>query len=235
MSLEVSPDLAHDTAGTLAEARRLWKAVSRPNVMIKVPATPAGLPAIRTLISEGINVNVTLLFARDAYEAVAEAFIAGLEARAAAGQPLAHVASVASFFVSRIDTAVDALLEEKLKSADGEEKSRIERLLGKVAIANAKLAYQSYKNIFSGARWDALRAKGAQTQRVLWASTGTKNPALPRRPLRRGADRTGHRQHRPARDVDRLPRSRSAARKPRRRRGRRDERAGRSDRPSASR
>ena len=119
--------------------------------MIKVPATPAGLPAIRTLISEGINVNVTLLFARDAYEAVAEAFIDGLEARAAAGQPLAHVASVASFFVSRIDTAVDALLEEKLKTADGAEKSRIERLLGKVAIANAKLAYQSYKKIFSGA------------------------------------------------------------------------------------
>ncbi len=119
VSLEVSPDLAHDTAGTLAEARLLWKAVSRPNVMIKVPATPAGLPAIRTLISEGINVNVTLLFARDAYEAVADAFIDGLEARAAAGQPLAHVASVASFFVSRIDTAVDALLEEKLKTADG--------------------------------------------------------------------------------------------------------------------
>ena len=176
VSLEVSPDLAHDTAGTLAEARLLWKAVSRPNVMIKVPATPAGLPAIRTLIGEGINVNVTLLFARDAYESVADAFIAGLEARAAAGQPLAHVASVASFFVSRIDTAVDALLEEKLKSAEGEEKSRIERLLGKVAIANAKLAYQSYKHIFTGARWDALRAKGAQTQRVLWASTGTKNP-----------------------------------------------------------
>jgi transaldolase/glucose-6-phosphate isomerase len=176
VSLEVSPDLAHDAAATIAEARQLWAAVSRPNVMIKVPATPAGLPAIRTLISEGVNVNVTLLFARDAYEAVAEAFIAGLEARAAAGQPLAHVASVASFFVSRIDTAVDGLLEKKLKTAEGDDKARMERLLGKVAIANAKLAYQSYKRIFAGPRWDALRAKGAQTQRVLWASTGTKNP-----------------------------------------------------------
>ena len=120
--------------------------------MIKVPATPAGLPAIRTLISEGINVNVTLLFARDAYEAVADAFIDGLEARAAAGQPLAHVASVASFFVSRIDTAVDALLEEKLKTADGaDEEPASSDCCGKVAIANAKLAYQSYKKIFSGA------------------------------------------------------------------------------------
>ena len=176
MSLEVSPDLAHDTAGTLAEARLLWKAVSRPNVMIKVPATPAGLPAIRTLISEGINVNVTLLFARDAYEAVADAFIAGLEARAAAGQPLGHVASVASFFVSRIDTAVDALLEEKLKSAEGEAKSRIERLLRQGGDCQCEAGVSELQDIFSGARWDAVRAKGAQTQRVLWASTGTKNP-----------------------------------------------------------
>jgi transaldolase / glucose-6-phosphate isomerase len=176
VSLEVSPDLANDTDATVAEARQLWHSVARPNVMIKVPATPAGLPAIRTLISEGINVNVTLLFARDAYEAVALAFVEGLERRAADDLPVGHVASVASFFVSRIDTAVDALLEGKLKTAAETDKSALERLLGKVAIANARLAYQSYKKIFSGARWDALRAKGAQSQRVLWASTGTKNP-----------------------------------------------------------
>src|SRR5262245_57289827 len=144
--------------------------------MIKVPATPAGLPAIRTLIGEGINVNVTLLFARDAYEAVAQAYLEGLEARAAANQPLDRVASVASFFVSRIGTVVDALLEAKLKTADGAEKKRLEGLAGKVAIANAKLAYQSYKRIFAGRRWELLRAKGAQSQRVLWASTGSKNP-----------------------------------------------------------
>jgi len=176
VSLEVSPDLANDTDGTIKEARHLWKAVARPNVMIKVPATPAGLPAIRTLIGEGINVNVTLLFARDAYEAVAQAFIEGLEARARKGEPLGHVASVASFFVSRIDTLVDALIAEKVKTATGPEKARLEGLLGKVAIANAKLAYESYKKIFAGPRWGALAAKGAQTQRVLWASTGTKNP-----------------------------------------------------------
>ena len=156
VSLEVSPELANDTEGTLQEARRLWKAVGRPNVMIKVPATPAGVPAIETLIGEGVNVNVTLLFARAAYETVAQAFIAGLEARAARREALGHVASVASFFVSRIDTLVDALLEEKLKAPSGADKARLEGLLGKVAIANAKLAYQSYKNIFSGPRWQAL-------------------------------------------------------------------------------
>jgi transaldolase / glucose-6-phosphate isomerase len=175
VSLEVSPDLANDTDGTLGEARHLWTSVARPNVMIKVPATPAGLPAIRTLIGEGINVNVTLLFARDAYEAVAHAFIEGLEVRADAGQNITRLASVASFFVSRIDTAVDALLEARVK-ADDKDKARAEGLLGKVAIANARLAYQSYKKIFSGPRWERLRGKGAQTQRVLWASTGTKNP-----------------------------------------------------------
>jgi transaldolase/glucose-6-phosphate isomerase len=176
VSLEVSPDLANDTNGTLSEARQLWTTVARPNVMIKVPATTAGLPAIRTLISEGINVNVTLLFARDAYEAVAHAYIEGLEAHESAGQPLARIASVASFFVSRIDTVVDNLIDEKLKTAAGVDKVRLERLLGKVAIANAKLAYQSYKRIFAGPRWEALQAKGAQRQRVLWASTGSKNP-----------------------------------------------------------
>ena len=175
VSLEVAPDLAHNTDGTLAEARLLWRTVARPNVMIKVPATPAGVPAIRTLISEGINVNVTLLFARDAYESVAHAYIEGLEARAAAGHPIAHVASVASFFVSRIDTAVDALLDAKLRN-DSTDKRLVEGLRGKVAIANAKLAYQSYKKIFSGLQWETLVNKGAQSQRVLWASTGTKNP-----------------------------------------------------------
>jgi transaldolase/glucose-6-phosphate isomerase len=176
VSLEVSPDLANDTEGTLAEARVLWKAVGRPNVMIKVPATPEGVPAIRTLIGEGININVTLLFARSAYEAVAQAFIEGLEARAANGGALDRIGSVASFFVSRIDTAVDALLEAKAKSAPAADKPRLEALQGKVAIANAKLAYQSYKKTFSGPRWEALAKKGAHTQRVLWASTGTKNP-----------------------------------------------------------
>lgn len=177
VSLEVSPDLAKDTKGTLAEARHLWATVNRPNVMIKVPATAEGIPAIRTLISEGINVNVTLLFARAAYEAVAQAYVEGLEARAAKGAPLGHVASVASFFVSRIDSLVDTQISEKLKTATGKGRARLESLLGKVAIANAKLAYQSYKRIFSGPAWAALAAKGAMAQRVLWASTGTKNPA----------------------------------------------------------
>lgn len=176
VSLEVSPELANDTQGTLDEARRLWATVAKQNVMIKVPATNAGLPAIRALIGEGINVNVTLLFARDVYEAVARAFIEGLEARAASGGELQRIASVASFFVSRIDTAVDAALGEKAKVAVPAQRAPLEALMGKVAIANAKLAYRSYASLFSGARWDALRSKGAQTQRLLWASTGTKNP-----------------------------------------------------------
>ena len=150
VSLEVAPDLANDTKGTLEEARRLWAAVGRPNVMIKVPATAAGVPAIRTLIAEGINVNVTLLFACEAYEEVAHAYIDGLETRAKSGGELGHIASVASFFVSRIDTAVDNLVSQKLKTASLDEKARLESLGGKVAIANAKLAYLSYKKIFSG-------------------------------------------------------------------------------------
>jgi transaldolase/glucose-6-phosphate isomerase len=179
VSLEVSPELANDTKGTIAEAQALWKAVSRPNVMIKVPATPEGIPAIRTLIAEGININVTLLFARSAYEAVAWAYIEGLEERAKAGQPLGTVASVASFFVSRIDTLVDGWIAEKLQTAAEADKPALRALQGKVAIANAKLAYQSYKTIFSGPRWEALAGKGAMVQRVLWASTGTKNKAYP--------------------------------------------------------
>jgi transaldolase/glucose-6-phosphate isomerase len=178
VSLEVSPTLARDTAGTLAEARRLWQQVARPNVMIKVPATPEGIPAIEQLISEGINVNVTLLFAQEAYERVARAYIAGLEKRSTQGGDVSHVASVASFFISRIDTAIDAQLSRRLETASNPgEKALLRSLMGKVAIANAKLTYQLYQQLFRGARWQALADKGAQTQRPLWASTGTKNPA----------------------------------------------------------
>jgi transaldolase/glucose-6-phosphate isomerase len=176
VSLEVSPALAHKDEGTLKEARRLWKAVNRPNLMVKIPATDVGYNSIKQLISEGININVTLLFSQEAYRKVAEAFVAGLEKRAAEGKELNHAASVASFFVSRIDSLVDSQIEEKLKTATGdEEKSLLQSLRGKVAIANAKMAYQAYEEIFSGERWKKLVSKGAQTQRVLWASTGTKN------------------------------------------------------------
>lgn len=177
VSLEVSPYLANDTAGTIAEARRLWKAVGRDNVMIKVPGTPEGLPAIQQLVSEGMNINVTLLFAQEVYERVAEAYIAGLEKYAASGGDLSRVASVASFFISRIDSLVDSMINDKLKNAnDPAQQSEFKNLLGKVAIANGKLTYQRYLQIFSGPRWEALAKKGAQTQRVLWASTSTKNP-----------------------------------------------------------
>src|SRR5579859_3254901 len=177
VSLEVSPNLAFDTQATIDEARRLWKAVARPNVMIKIPATPQGVPAIRQVLEDGINVNITLLFAQSAYEQVAEAFLAALEARAAKGQDISHIASVASFFVSRIDTLVDATVDEKLKSAaDPAQKALLESIHGKVAIANAKLTYKKYQELFGGPRWQVLAAKGAQTQRLLWASTSTKNP-----------------------------------------------------------
>jgi transaldolase / glucose-6-phosphate isomerase len=177
VSLEVSPYLARDTHGTLEEARRLWKTVARANVMIKVPATPEGIPAIRQLISEGINVNVTLLFAQSAYEQVAQAYIDGLENFANQGGDLSKVASVASFFISRIDSSIDALLAKRLTtSTDAAEQGQLRSLLGKVAIANAKLTYQRYRDLFNSPRWQVLAAKGAQTQRVLWASTGTKNP-----------------------------------------------------------
>jgi len=177
VSLEVSPDLAHDTPGTLDEARRLWKAVSRDNVMIKVPATPAGIPAIRALIGDGINVNVTLLFAVEAYEAVAEAYISGLEAFAARGGDPGRVESVASFFISRIDAAVDALIEARLKTSDSSlEQGMLKGLVGRVAIANAKLTYQRYRELYVGPRWAALASRGARSQRLLWASTSTKNP-----------------------------------------------------------
>jgi transaldolase/glucose-6-phosphate isomerase len=176
VSLEVSPALADNATGTLEEARRLWTAVDRPNLMVKVPATAVGFSTIRQLISEGININVTLLFSQDAYAEVAEAYIAGLEKRASENKELSNVASVASFFVSRIDTLIDSQIEEKLKDASGEEKTLLENLSGKVAIANAKMAYQIYEKVFSGERWEKLAEKGGQTQRVLWASTGTKNP-----------------------------------------------------------
>lgn len=175
VSLEVSPALAHESEGTLEEARRLWKAVDRPNLMVKVPATDVGFDAIKQLISEGININVTLLFAQNAYRKVAEAYVAGLEKRLADGREISGIASVASFFVSRIDSLIDSQIEEKLKDASGDEKTLLENLRGKVAIANAKLAYQAYEEIFSGERWEKLAENGAQTQRVLWASTGTKN------------------------------------------------------------
>jgi transaldolase / glucose-6-phosphate isomerase len=180
VSLEVSPYLAHKTQETLEEARRLWKAVGRENVMIKVPGTPEGIPAIRQLISEGLNINVTLLFAQEVYERVAEAYIAGLEELAKRGGDLSRVASVASFFVSRIDSLIDGELVDQIKAAKTPaEQAVLRSLQGKVAIANAKLTYQRYKEIFSGPRWAAVASRGAQTQRVLWASTSTKNPAYP--------------------------------------------------------
>jgi transaldolase/glucose-6-phosphate isomerase len=176
VSLEVSPYLANDTKGTMEEARRLWKAVHRENLMVKVPATPEGLPAIRQLLEEGLNINITLLFAQSAYEKVAEAYLAALEARALKGQDLSHIASVASFFVSRIDTLIDSQIEGLLKTASGAKKDLLASVEGKVAIANAKLTYKKYGELFGGPRWKALAAKGAQTQRLLWASTSTKNP-----------------------------------------------------------
>src|SRR3982075_2571781 len=176
VSLEVSPYLAMDTKGTVVEAERLWKDVKRKNLMVKVPATPEGLPAIEHLTGEGISINITLLFSQAVYREVAEAYIAGLEKYVAEGGDPSHVASVASFFVSRIDTAVDKQLDDKIaKANDPGEKERLSALKGKVAIANAKMAYQDYKRLFAGPCWDKLAAKGAKPQRLLWASTGTKN------------------------------------------------------------
>jgi transaldolase/glucose-6-phosphate isomerase len=178
VSLEVSPYLALDTQGTIEEARRLWKTVDRPNIMIKVPGTAEGTPAFEQLISEGININVTLLFSQEVYQRIAEAYVRGLSKFAASGGEVARVASVASFFISRIDTLADGELSARVKAAKtSQEEQKLKGLFGKVAIANGKMAYQRYLNIFSGAQWDQLRLQGAQTQRVLWASTGTKNPA----------------------------------------------------------
>jgi len=177
VSLEVSPFLGFDTKASLAEARRLWKAVDRPNVMIKIPGTPEGLPAIGQALEDGININITLLFAQSAYEQVAEAFLSALEARTAKGQDVSHIASVASFFVSRIDSLVDSKIDEKLRAgADAGQTALLESIRGQVAIANARLTYKKYQELFGGPRWKALASKGAQTQRLLWASTSTKNP-----------------------------------------------------------
>jgi transaldolase len=174
VSLEVNPHLAHDTIGTIGEARRLWGALDRPNVFIKVPATAEGLPAIQELIGEGINVNVTLLFGLSRYRQVAEAYLAGLETRASQGQPLKRVASVASFFVSRIDSLVDPLLEQLVEQG-GDAADLAKEAHGQVAVASAKMAYQAYKGLFGGDRFRTLAAAGARVQRLLWASTGTKN------------------------------------------------------------
>lgn len=177
VSIEVSPTLARDTAATMAEARRLWRSVNRPNILVKIPGTKEGLPAIEAMLAEGVNINITLLFAVERYEEVAEAYLSALEKRANDGRPLNRIASVASFFVSRIDTLADRLLEEKVAAAtDPATRAKIQGLLGAAAIANAKVAYQRFKNIFASARFKPLAAKGARVQRVLWASTSTKNP-----------------------------------------------------------
>ena len=176
-SLEVSPELAYDTQTSIDEARRLFRTLDRPNAMIKIPGTQAGLPAIEQCLSEGLNINITLLFGVENYEQVAWAYISALERRLAADQPVDRIASVASFFVSRVDTLVDKRLAEKMAAASsGGEREELRRLLGKAGIANAKIAYAKYKEIFSSPRWRALAERGARVQRCLWASTSTKNP-----------------------------------------------------------
>ena len=178
VSIEVSPSLARDTAGTIEEARRLWNAVDRPNLMIKVPGTNEGTPAVETLLADGINVNITLLFSIANYERVALAYISALQKRHDAGLPIDRMASVASFFVSRVDTLVDKQLDAKLaETKDDAQRAKLEGLKGKVAVANARLAYEKFQEIFEGERFAALRDAGAHVQRPLWASTGTKNPA----------------------------------------------------------
>ena len=177
VSIEVSPGAAHDVEETLVEARRLWKVVDRPNVMIKVPGTRDGAVAVRQLIAEGINVNITLLFALDAYADVIEAYLSGLEERVRLHKPVDRAASVASFFVSRVDTEVDKRIEARLGTGSAGEAERLRALRGRTAIANAKLAYELFTQRFAGPRWEALASKGARVQRPLWASTSTKNPA----------------------------------------------------------
>ena len=178
VSLEVSPDLAHDTNATIAEVRRFWKMVDRPNLLVKIPATPEGIPAIQAALSEGINVNITLIFSIQAYRDVTESYLNALEERNASGKDISHIASVASFFVSRVDTLVDKLLDDKIKAtADSAEQQKLKMLQGKAAIANARLVYQDFKKIFSTPRFETLKHSGAHVQRPLWASTSTKNPA----------------------------------------------------------
>jgi len=186
-SIEVSPDLAHDTDASIEEARRFWRELNRPNVMVKIPATTEGIPAIEQLTAEGINVNITLIFAIEMYEKVMEAYVQGLERRLAQNRPIGHIASVASFFVSRVDTLVDNLLEERVTRADETKGQELRALEGKIAVANAKIAYERFQQVFdqSGAgearstQFRRLAQQGGQLQRLLWASTGTKNPAYP--------------------------------------------------------
>ncbi len=178
VSLEVSPDLAQDTEATIAEVRRFWKTVDRPNLMIKIPGTPEGLPAIRQALSEGININITLIFSLENYRRVTDAYLSALEERNAEGRHINSIASVASFFVSRVDTLVDKLLDDKIKATgDSAEQQKLKALEGKAAIANARLVYQEFKRIFNSPRFESLKHSGAHVQRPLWASTSTKNPA----------------------------------------------------------
>jgi len=177
VSIEVSPFLARSTEGTIAEARRLWAAVDRPNLMVKVPGTFEGVPAVRALTAEGINVNITLLFGIDMYQAVAEAFLAGLEERLASGKAISRMASVASFFVSRVDSAIDERIDARIAAGE-QEQAALAALRGRVAIANAKLAYQTYLELIASDRWRKLAREGARPQRLLWASTGTKDPSF---------------------------------------------------------
>jgi len=177
VSIEISPGVSHNADAAVEEARRLWKTVDRPNVMVKVPGTVEGALAVRRLIAEGINVNITLLFAIEAHDRVIEAYMAGLEDRVKARQPIDGLASVASFFVSRVDTEIDKRLDAMIAKAQPAEKERLQLLKGRAAIANAKLAYRLFRQKFSGPRWEALAKQGARVQRPLWASTSTKNPA----------------------------------------------------------
>jgi transaldolase len=177
VSIEVSPYLAHDTEGTLAEVRRFWHTIERPNLMVKIPSTPAGVPAIRRAISSGININITLIFSIENYLQVAEVYLGALKERLAAGKDINRIASVASFFVSRVDVLVDQLLEEKIKAITKSAQQQLKALRGRAAIANARLAYQEFQRLFGGSRFEALKQRGAHVQRPLWASTSTKNPA----------------------------------------------------------
>lgn len=178
VSLEVAPELAYDTEGSIAEAHRLWDWVNRPNLMIKIPATPEGIPAIEQCLYDGLNINITLMFSLDHYDQVSNAYLNALERRIQENKPVEHIASVASFFVSRVDTKVDKQLQAKIERAsDPGEQEALRRLLGRAAVANARLAYQRYKVVFGSPRFEALKAKGARVQRPLWASTSTKNPA----------------------------------------------------------
>ncbi len=179
VSIEVSPAAAHDTEKTLEDARFFWSTIDRPNIMVKVPATPEGIPAIEQLLFEGININITLIFAIEVYEQVLEAYLRGLERRVGRRQSIDRIASVASFFVSRVDTLVDKLLDQKLEAAESATRQELEDLCGKAAVANAKIAYERFQSVCASERFGALKAQGARPQRPLWASTSTKNPKYP--------------------------------------------------------